>query len=91
MSASIKVRLIRCCSDEWQTIRAYVVKIKEELAEGRKGSGRKTILYDILTKDQIRPQDKETERLVTEALSVVAAGYSNFSMPYAIHWLIWAA
>lgn len=56
------------------TIRAYVVKIKEELAEGRKGSGRKTILYDILTKDQIRPQDKETERLVTEALSVVAAG-----------------
>ena len=76
--------MIGCFADEWQTIRALVLKIKNELSEGRKGSGRKTIFYDILTNDQIRPQDKETERLVGEGLSVVAAGYSCFTMPYAI-------
>ncbi|KAF6224986.1 hypothetical protein HO133_010181 [Letharia lupina] len=56
------------------TIRAQVLEIKKEHAEGRKPSGRRTIIYDILTNDQIRPQDKETERLLAEALSVVAAG-----------------
>lgn len=65
-------------------IRAQVLKIKEELAEGRKSSGRKSILYDILMNDQTRPQDKETERLVAEGLSVVAAGYSCPSTPDVI-------
>lgn len=65
-------------------LRAKVLEIKNEHAEGRKGSSQRTILYDIFTNDQIRPQDKETERLLAEALSVVAAGYSSFPMPYAI-------
>ena len=74
MSATIEVRLVRCFAEQRQTIRAQMVKIKKELVEGRKGSGQKTMLYDILVNNQMRPQDKETERLVTEALSVVAAG-----------------
>ncbi len=77
MSSSIGIRLIRCFADQWQTLRAQVLKIKKELAEGRKGSGRKTILYDILTNDQVRPQDKGTERLLAESLSVVGAGYAK--------------
>lgn len=84
MSVSVGVRSVRCLVDDWQTIRAQVLEIKKEHAEGRKPSGRRTIIYDILTNDQIRPQDKETERLLAEALSVVAAGYSCFPMPYGI-------
>lgn len=90
MSASTAVRSIICVADEWQTIRAQVLKIKHELNTGLKGSDQKTIFYDILTSDQMSPQDKETERLVGEGLSVVAAGYLDFPMPYAIQslWLM---
>ena len=59
-----------------------MVEVKKQHAEGRKTSGRKTIFYDILANDQIRPQDKETERLVAESISVVAAGYVYFLMTY---------
>ena len=48
--------------------------MKKAHAEGRKPSGRRTILYDLLMNDHINPQDKETERLVAEALSITAAG-----------------
>lgn len=79
------VHLVRYSTDECQTLRAQVLEIKKELTEGRESAGRKTIFYDIIMNDQIRPQDKETERLVAEALSVVAAGYPRFPMPYAIY------
>ena len=55
-----------------------MLEVKKEYAQGHKGSGQKNIFYDILTNDQIRPQDKETERLVAEAMSVVGAGYTFF-------------
>lgn len=48
--------------------------MKKNLAEGRKPIGRKTIFYDVLTNDQVRPQEKTTQHLVTEAQSIVAAG-----------------
>lgn len=64
-----------------------MLEIKKDLAEGQKSAGQKTIFYDILTNDGIRPQDKGTERLVAEALSVVGAGYSCFPMAYAINFL----
>ena len=51
-----------------------MVEVKKQHAEGRKVIGRKTIFYDILTNDQIPPEDKETERLVAESISVVGAG-----------------
>lgn len=66
-------------------IRAQVVEVKKDHAEGRKVSGRRTILYDILTNNQISPHDKETERLVAESISVVGAGYAFSSTAYAIH------
>ena len=90
MSASTAVPSIICFADEWQTVRAQVLKIKHELHKGLKGSGQKTIFYDILTNDQTSPQDKETERLMQEGLSVVAAGFADFPTPYAIRslWLI---
>lgn len=90
MSASTAVRSIICFADEWQTIRAQVLKIKHELRKGLKGSGQKTIFYDILTSDQTSPQDKGTERLVQEGISVVAAGFAYSPTPYAIRplWLM---
>ena len=74
MSASISVRFVECFADEWQMLRARVVEVKAEYAEGRKVNDRKTIFYDILRNDQINPHDKDTERLVSEALTVVGAG-----------------
>ena len=55
-----------------------MVELKKQHAEGRKVTGRKTIFYDILTNEQISPQDKETERLIAESISVVGAGYAIF-------------
>ena len=82
MSATIAVRSITKFANEGQTIRALVLKIKHELEKGLNGSGQRTIFYDILTSDQMSAQDKETERIVGEGLSVVAAGYTGFPMPY---------
>lgn len=48
--------------------------MKGDLDEGKKDDGQRTIFYDILTNDQIRPQEKETDHLVTEAQAVVGAG-----------------
>lgn len=64
-----------------------MLNINKELAEGPNSSGRRALLYDILTNNQIRPQDKQTERIVAEALLVVAAEYSCFPMLYAIQCL----
>ena len=61
-----------------------MVDVKKQHAEGRKVTGRKTIFYGILTNEQISLQDKETERLVAEALSVVGAGYAKFLKAYAV-------
>ena len=61
-----------------------MVDVKKQHAEGRKVTGRKTIFYDILTNEHISLQDKETERLVAEATSVVGAGYAKFLKAYGI-------
>ena len=55
-------------------VRAKVLDVKAELAEGRKPSGQKTIFYDLLTNDQLGPEDKTMLRLEQESLSLVAAG-----------------
>lgn len=44
MSASTDVRLVRSFADDWKTVRALVLAVKKEHAEGRKGSSRRTIL-----------------------------------------------
>ena len=58
-------------------VRDQVVGAKANLAEGKKPTGQETVFYDLLTSDQLRPEDKEVDRLQAEGLSVFAAGYSN--------------
>lgn len=58
-------------------IRAQVLGVKAELDEGKKrdGQGQKTIFYDLLTNEQLPPEDKSVDRLELEGVSLVAAGY----------------
>ena len=55
-------------------VRSKILKVKAELAEGRKPEGQKTIFYDILTNPQLAEEDKTIARLENEGVSVVAAG-----------------
>lgn len=55
-------------------VRAKILKVKAELAEGRKPEGQKTIFYDVLTNPQLADEDKTIERVENEGISVVAAG-----------------
>ena len=48
--------------------------MKSDLQEGRGKPDTKTVLHDVLTNDQIRPEEKDTERLKWELNSLVAAG-----------------
>ena len=45
-----------------------IARVKAELAEGRKPD-EKTIFYDMLTNDQLQPEDKTSERLEAEGIS----------------------
>ena len=54
--------------------RARVIEVKSDLKEGRKVSDMTTVLHDVLTNDQIRPEEKDTEHLKWECNSLVAAG-----------------
>lgn len=47
---------------------------KLDLAKGRKMTGQRTIFYDMLANDQVRPQEKESQHLRTEAQAVMGAG-----------------
>ncbi|KAL6718626.1 hypothetical protein ACLMJK_002860 [Lecanora helva] len=57
-----------------QIVRQQVLSAKDDLDQGRKPDGQKTIFYDLLKSDQLRPEDKTVDRLEAEGLSVVAAG-----------------
>ncbi len=48
--------------------------MKDDIANGRKPTGQRTIFYDMLTNDQVRPEEKETTHLMNEVQIVVAAG-----------------
>ena len=56
------------------SLEKQVNAMKADLRQGKKDVEQRTIFYDILTNDDIRPQEKETEHLVTEAQAVVGAG-----------------
>ena len=65
----------RCSyTDIQQEMHKEIVEIKEELAKGNKPGGRTTIFYDILTNNNLRPQEKQTAYLMDESQVVVAAG-----------------
>lgn len=54
--------------------RRQVIQAKGEIARGEKHMGQETIFYDVLTNDEVRPQEKETDHLQDEAQTIIAAG-----------------
>jgi cytochrome P450 len=64
------VPLIEMQKDREQQINDF----KEDLAKGRKSTEQRTIFYDILENDQVRPQEKESVHLSDEAVGIMGAG-----------------
>ena len=60
--------------DMFQLFRRQVIQAKEDIARGEKPIGQETIFYDVLTNDEVRPQEKDTDHLQDEAQTVIAAG-----------------
>ena len=56
-----------------KSFKKQVIEVKTELQAGHKNTGQRTIFYDVLTNDNIRPEEKETEHLKGEAQLLVAA------------------
>lgn len=56
-----------------KSLKKQVIEVKTELQAGRKNTGQRTIFHDVLTNDNIRPEEKGTEHLKNEAQLVVAA------------------
>ena len=57
-----------------QGYRKQVLEVKASISRGEKPSGQTTIFYDVLTHDDVRPQEKETDHLQDEAQVVIGAG-----------------
>ena len=55
-------------------LRDQVTAVKSDLAKGRKATGQKNVFYDMLTNDHVRPEEKTTDHLVLEAVTVISAG-----------------
>ncbi|KAL8784865.1 MAG: hypothetical protein Q9195_008858 [Heterodermia aff. obscurata] len=56
------------------SLEKQVVEVKTDLQAGRKNTGQRTVFYDVLTNDNIRPEEKGTDHLKNEAQTFVAAG-----------------
>ena len=61
-------------TDRLQRFRRQVIEAKETIARGEKPVGQETIFYDVLTNDDVRPQEKETDHLQDEAQTIIGAG-----------------
>ena len=48
--------------------------MKADLAAGKKPEGQTTIFYEILTNEEVRPQEKDTDYLQDEAQTIIGAG-----------------
>ncbi len=51
-----------------------VIEIKNKIQNNQKPEGQTTILYDVLTNDRVRPEEKTVDHLAGEAHILVAAG-----------------
>ena len=51
-----------------------VTQVQADIAEDTKVDKQKTIFHDLITNDQLRPEEKTTERLEREGVGLVAAG-----------------
>ena len=56
-------------------VREKVIKVQNDLAEDKKLHGQKTIFHDLLTNDQLRPEEKTIDRLEAEGVGIIGAGY----------------
>lgn len=55
-------------------IRERIFKVQVDIEEGKKHGGPKSIIYDLMTNDDLPPEDKTLPRLEAEAIALVAAG-----------------
>ena len=55
-------------------VREQVIIAKASITNSKKPSGQKTVFYDLLTSDQLSPEDKSIDRLEAEGITVFAAG-----------------
>ena len=57
-----------------QGFRNQIINVKEDISQGRKPEGQTNIFYDVLTNDEVRPQEKDTDYLQDEAQTIIGAG-----------------
>ncbi|KAI4087722.1 MAG: hypothetical protein LQ344_006608 [Seirophora lacunosa] len=55
-------------------IREKILKVQADIKKGKKPEGQKTIIYDLITGDDLPPEEKTLPRLEAEAIALVAAG-----------------
>ena len=55
-------------------VRDKILLVQSEIDQGRKPEGQRTIFYDVLSNDELAPEDKTIPRLENEGISLVAAG-----------------
>lgn len=60
-------------ADSSQALKKQVREVEASIHAGRKNTGQRTVFYDVLTNDDIRAEEKETEHLKGEAQTLVAA------------------
>ena len=48
--------------------------VEQDIKEEKDLQGQKTIFHDLMTNDQLRPEEKAVERLEFEGMGLVAAG-----------------
>ena len=58
-------------------LRDQVVAVKKDLEKGQKPAGQKSVFYDMITNDHVRPEEKTTDHLVLEAVTVISAGMNT--------------
>lgn len=51
-----------------------VTQVQTEIAEDTRIDKQKTIFHDLITDDQLRPEEKTTDRLEGEGVGLVGAG-----------------
>ena len=55
-------------------MRDKINAVQSDLSEGKRTDSQKTIFHDLITNDQLRPEEKTAARLEAEGVGVVAAG-----------------
>ena len=67
-------------------LRDQILNVKQDLAEGKKPTSQmqKSVFHDMLSNPAVRPQEKTTDHLVVESVSVIAAGMNTTAFCLAI-------